>query len=108
VFLDDEHRYHLMPAYYFIESEAEQVVLLNPRPRPYDFDEVGADFLVLGSFGKSVFREIYPPARVARNWRKLAQVDFYDVYVRRGREFRVRRPTTPASRTSRASDHGKS
>ncbi len=82
-FLDDEHHIHLMPSYFFLESTSKGVVLLNPRRKPYDFDRVGADFLVLGSFGKSVFRQIYPPARLARGWRRIAQVDYYDIYVRR-------------------------
>jgi hypothetical protein len=82
-FLDDEHHIHLMPSYFFLESTPKGVVLLNPRPQPYDFERVGADFLVLGSFGKSVFRQIYPPARLVRDWRRIAQVDYYDIYVRR-------------------------
>jgi hypothetical protein len=86
VFLDDEHRFHLMPAFYFMESDENRTMLLNPRPRKYDFNRNGADFLVLGSFGKSVFREVYPPRQVAKNWTKLAQVDFYDIYMRKGRE----------------------
>jgi hypothetical protein len=83
VFLDDDHRIHLMPSYYFVESTPERVVLLNPRQQPYDFDRVGADFLILGSFGKSVFRQIYPEALVARGWRRIAQVDYYDIYISR-------------------------
>ena len=47
---------------------------------------MGADLLVLGTFGKSVFKQIYPPARIAREWRRVAQVGDYDIYVsRRGR-----------------------
>lgn len=91
VFIDDEHRFHLMPDFYFVESDEERVVLLNPRPSRYDFNMIGADFLVLGSFGKSVFKEIYPPAQVAKNWERIAQVDFYDIYVRRGREYHLAR-----------------
>lgn len=85
-FLTDEHRIHLMPAFFFVESTPERVVLLNPRGQEYDFNRTGADVLILGSFGKSVFRQVYPPARIAGKWRKVAQVDFYDIYVRRGRE----------------------
>jgi hypothetical protein len=82
-FLDDDHRIHLMPSYYFVESTPERVVLLNPRQQPYDFERVGADFLILGSFGKSVFKQIYPERLVARGWRRVAQVDYYDIYVSR-------------------------
>jgi hypothetical protein len=85
-FLTDDYPIHLMPAYYFIESTPDRIVLLNPRKKPYDFNGVGADLLVLGAFGKSVFRQIYPPDRIARGWRRLAQVGDYDIYVsRRGR-----------------------
>ncbi len=86
VFLCDEHRFHLMPAFFFVESTPEGVVLLNPRGEEYDFNRTGADVLILGSFGKSVFRQVYSPSRIAGLWRKVAQVDFYDIYVRRGRE----------------------
>jgi hypothetical protein len=82
-FLDDDHRIHLMPSYYFVESTPNGVVLLNPRPKPYDFEGVKADFLILGSFGKSVFRQIYPKVRVARDWRRIATVDYYDIYISR-------------------------
>jgi hypothetical protein len=82
-FLDDDHKFHLMPAFFFIESGESGVRLLNPRQGPYDFNRVKADFLILGSFGKSVFAQIYPQTQVARHWRKVAQVDFYDIYVRR-------------------------
>ncbi len=81
-FLDDDHRVHLMPSYYFVEATPDKVVLLNPRPNPYDFDQVGANVLILGRFGKGVFRQVYPPHIVARGWRRLAQVDNYDIYVR--------------------------
>ncbi len=94
-FLTDEYRFHLMPAFFFVESTADRVVLLNPRSRKYDFDQTGADVLILGSFGKSVFRQVYNPTQVARNWQKIAQVDFYDVYVRRGRERAALRPPGP-------------
>jgi hypothetical protein len=55
--------------------------LLNPRRQPYDFCRVGADFLILGSFGKSVFKQIYSPALINRDWSRIAQVDYYDIYV---------------------------
>ncbi len=81
-FLDDEHRIHLMPSYFFVEATPDKVVLFNPRAKPYDFDRVGADVLILGRFGKGVFEEVYPARLVARGWRRLAQVDYYDIYVR--------------------------
>ncbi len=83
VFLDDTHRFHLMPAFFFVESSDKGVELLNPRRSPYNFNQVKADVLILGSFGKSVFAQIYPPGQVARHWRKVAQIDYYDIYVRR-------------------------
>ncbi|MGB8992473.1 MAG: glycosyltransferase family 39 protein [Desulfobaccales bacterium] len=89
VFLDDEHRIHLMPSYYFVESTPDRVVLLNPRGTPYRFNRVGADILILGSFGKSVFKQIYPPALISRNWRRIAQVDYYDIYLSRKSEKRM-------------------
>ncbi|MGO8762291.1 MAG: ArnT family glycosyltransferase [Desulfobaccales bacterium] len=82
-FLDDDHRIHLMPSYYFVESTPDRVVLLNPRKRPYEFNRMGADILILGSFGKSVFKQVYPPALINREWRRIAQVDYYDIYVSR-------------------------
>jgi hypothetical protein len=82
-FLDDDHRIHLMPSYFFIESTPDRVALLNPRRRPYEFNRVGADILILGSFGKSVFKQVYPPALINRKWRRIAQVDYYDIYVSR-------------------------
>jgi len=104
-FLDDDHRIHLMPSYFFVESTPERVVLLNPRQQPYDFERVGADFLILGSFGKSVFKQIYPEGLVARGWRRVAQVDYYDIYVSRkcrknvlewsSRPVALKRPATP-------------
>jgi hypothetical protein len=101
-FLDDEHRIHLMPSYYFVEATPERVILFNPRVKPYDFDQVGADLLILGNFGKTVFRQIYPPSLVARNWRRLAQVDCYDIYVSRNSEKKMLRfiGTTVASHRS--------
>jgi 4-amino-4-deoxy-L-arabinose transferase-like glycosyltransferase len=83
IFLDEENRIHLMPMYYFVESTPDKVVLMNPRPAAYNFEQTGAQVLVLGSFGKSVFRQIYPPRLVARDWRRIARVDYYDIYVRR-------------------------
>ncbi len=85
VFLDDRHRFHLMPAFFFIEADEHGVELLNPRPSPYNFNQVQADVLILGSFGKSVFSRIYPRTRVDRYWRKVAQIEYYDIYVRRAR-----------------------
>jgi hypothetical protein len=85
-FLDDDHRIHLMPAYFFVESTPDRVVLLNPRSQPYEFNRVGADILILGSFGKSVFKQVYPPALINREWRRIAQVDYYDIYVCRKTE----------------------
>jgi hypothetical protein len=82
-FLDDRHRFHLMPAFFFVESDENGVELLNPRRRPYNFNQVGPDVLILGSFGKSIFAQIYPSTLVARHWRKVAQIDYYDIYVRR-------------------------
>jgi 4-amino-4-deoxy-L-arabinose transferase-like glycosyltransferase len=80
-FLDDEHRFHLMPEYYFLESTSEEIKLLNPRDRAYDFSQVGAEILILGSFGKSVFQQIYPPVRVNKKYKKIATIDYYDVYL---------------------------
>jgi len=80
-FLDDDHRIHHMPSYFFVESTPDRVVLLNPRNQPYKFNQVGADILILGSFGKSVFKQVYPPALINQEWRRVARVDYYDVYV---------------------------
>jgi len=85
-FLDDDHRIHLMPSYYFVESTPDRVVLLNPRSQLYEFNRVGADILILGSFGKSVFKQVYPPALINREWRRIAQVDYYDIYICRKSE----------------------
>jgi len=82
-FLDDDHRIHLMPSYFFVESTPDRVVLFNPRGKPYDFNRVKAELLILGSFGKSVFKTVYPPGRISREWRRIAQVDYYDIYARR-------------------------
>jgi hypothetical protein len=82
-FLDDEHRIHLMPAFYIIESNERGVKLLNPRHYPYNFNRIKADVLILGYFGKSIFAQVYPPALVNKYWRKVAQLDCYDIYVRR-------------------------
>jgi len=86
VFLDDDHRIHLMPFYPFVESTPDRIVLCNPRKKPYEFNRVGADILILGSFGKSVFKQVYPPALINRDWRRIAQVDYYDIYVPRKSE----------------------
>ncbi|MBU4357503.1 MAG: glycosyltransferase family 39 protein [Desulfobacterales bacterium] len=80
-FLDDDHRIHHMPSYFFVESTPDRVVLLNPRKQPYEFNRVGADILILGSFGKSVFKQVYPPALINQEWRRVAQVEYYDIYV---------------------------
>ncbi len=93
-FLDDEHRFHLMPEFYFVEDCGDKVVLANPNQQPYDFMQIKADLLILGSFGKSVFKQNYPLERVQQYYRKIASVDFYDVYLRRdhtlGRQARSR------------------
>ena len=70
-----------MPSYFFVESTPDKVVLLNPRKQPYEFNRVGADILILGSFGKSVFKQVYPPGLIDRDWRRVARVDYYDIYV---------------------------
>ncbi len=98
IFLDDQHCIHAMPAFFFVESTPEYVKLFNPGWQVYDFDTVNADYLILGSFGKSVFRQIYPPERVARNWRKIAQIDFYDIYVPRHRPHKVWKSSTRLAR----------
>ena len=106
VFLIDEHRIHVMPAYYFIESTPDRIVLLNPRKKPYDFNQVGADLLILGSFGKSVFKEVYPPSCIAGKWRRIAQVGFYDIYVSRKMEKKLLKmlasPVAPVRLDARA------
>lgn len=84
-FLDDNHRYHLMPEYYFVEACGDQVVLANPGGRPYDFTQVQADLLILGSFGKSVFKQNYPVEKIQKYYRKIATIDYYDIYLRRDR-----------------------
>jgi 4-amino-4-deoxy-L-arabinose transferase-like glycosyltransferase len=83
VFLDDEHHIHTMPSYFIIQSGEKGVELLNPRHYPYNFNQTKADVLVLGYFGKSIFAQIYPPALIHKYWQKVAQLDYYDVYVRR-------------------------
>ena len=84
-FLDDDHRMHLMPPFFFVESTPDRIVLLNPQQEPYDFNRVGADLLILGSFGKGVFKQVYSPALLARGWRRIAQVDYYDIYAPQSR-----------------------
>jgi len=96
-FLDDDHRIHLMPPYFFVESTPDRVVLLNPQVKPYDFDRVGADLLILGPFGKSVFKQIYQPARISQGWHRIATVDHYDIYLRRDRDQKPA-PHTSSSR----------
>jgi hypothetical protein len=91
VFLDDDHRIHLMPSYYFVEATPDRVVLSNPRNEPYNFNKVGADVLILGSFGKGVFKQVYPPACITRDWRQIAQIDCYDIYVSRNSEKQILR-----------------
>ena len=99
-FLDDDHHIHLMPAFYIVQSGEQGVELFNPRPQPYNFNEIKADVLVLGSFGKTIFAQIYPPALVDKYYRRVAQLDCYDIYVRRGsslfRPDRVRAAASPA------------
>ena len=99
-FLDDDHHIHLMPAFYIVQSGEQGVELFNPRPQPYNFNKIKADVLVLGSFGKTIFAQIYPPALVDKYYRRVAQLDCYDIYVRRGsslfRPDRVRAAASPA------------
>jgi len=97
-FLDDDHRIHLMPPYFFVEATPERVVLMNPQLKPYDFDQVGAELLILGTFGKGVFKQIYSPARVAQGWRRIAQVDYYDIYVRQNLANKSPEKVTPPPR----------
>jgi 4-amino-4-deoxy-L-arabinose transferase-like glycosyltransferase len=82
-FLDDEHRFHLMPEFYFVESTQDKIVLDNPRQCDYDFTQTKADLLILGSFGKSVFKQNYPLGRVQQFYKKIASIDYYDIYLRR-------------------------
>ncbi len=83
-FLDDDHHIHLMPAFYIVQSGEQGVELFNPRPQPYNFSKIRADVLVLGSFGKTIFAQIYPPALVDQYYRRVARLNCYDIYVRRG------------------------
>jgi hypothetical protein len=105
VFLDDEHRFHVMPPYFFVESTPDKIVLLNPRQQPYDFNRLGAQVLILGSFGKSVFAQVYPRAALARGWRRIAQVGYYDIYISRKCPQNVvnymRKLSTPSLTTAR-------
>jgi|GEM_PF-836496 4-amino-4-deoxy-L-arabinose transferase-like glycosyltransferase len=98
VFLDDEHRIHTMPSFFIVQSGEKGVELLNPRQNLYNFNQTKADVLVLGYFGKSIFAQIYPPALVAKDWQKVAQLDYYDIYVRRSSAL-LRAPDSPV-RTS--------
>ena len=84
-FLDDEHRFHLMPEFYFVESMANRIVLDSPDHEAYDFTKTKADLLVLGSFGKSVFKQNYPLDQVEKYYKKIASIDYYDIYLRRDR-----------------------
>ena len=98
VFLDDDHQFHLMPEFFFLEATPEKIELLNPRGKPYDFDRVGAEVLILGNVGKGLFRQIYPPERIARWWLRVAQVECYDIYVsRKGGAKWLKRPPGPLS-----------
>jgi hypothetical protein len=99
IFLDDEHRIHLMPEFYFVESTCNRVELYNPAQCPYDFTRVRADLLILGSFGKSVFRQNYPQDCIQREYRKIATIDYYDVYLRRDRSLgsQAKAPAPPAA-----------
>lgn len=103
VFLDDEHPFHLMPEFYFVESTASSIVLFNPSQCVYDFAKIRADLLILGSFGKSVFRENYPLSRVIKDYKKVATIDYYDIYLRRdctpGHQVKAS-PTSPPSPVS--------
>ncbi|MGQ9688446.1 MAG: ArnT family glycosyltransferase [Desulfobaccales bacterium] len=83
VFLDDRHRIHLMPAFFFVESSDKEVKLLNPRRVPYNFNQIRADVLILGCFGKGIFSQVYPPSQVKRYWKQVARIHNYDIYVRR-------------------------
>ncbi|MGQ9920513.1 MAG: ArnT family glycosyltransferase [Desulfobacca sp.] len=83
IFLDDGHRFHLMPEFYFVESYGDHITLFDPTQCSYDFQRVRAEFLILGSFGKSVFRQNYPQVKIDRCYRKIATIDFYDIYLRR-------------------------
>ncbi|MFZ2088363.1 MAG: glycosyltransferase family 39 protein [Desulfobaccales bacterium] len=112
-FLDDEHCFHHMPAFFIVESGKKGVELLNPRRYPYNFNQIKADVLILGYFGKSIFAQVYAPAQVARYWRKIAQIDYYDIYVRRsspllktvqpGRDFPA--PSLPIRQTKSVAVH---
>jgi 4-amino-4-deoxy-L-arabinose transferase-like glycosyltransferase len=88
-FLDDEHCFHLMPECYFVESTKDKIILDNCQ-REYDFTLIGADLLILGSFGKSVFKQNYPLDKVQKYYRKIASIDYYDIYLRRDRSLGFR------------------
>ena len=84
-FLDDDHRIHLMPSYFFVESTPDQVVLLNPRPQPLRIQPGGGRCPDSGDVSaKASFKQIYPPGLMDRDWRRIAQVDYYDIYVEPG------------------------
>lgn len=82
IFLDDEHRIHLMPEFYFVEADRQKVVIQSPDCESYDFLQVRADLLILGSFGKSIFRQNYPEETVSKYYRKIGSIDYYDLYLR--------------------------
>lgn len=83
VFLDDEHRVHLMPEFYFREADRQKTVIYNPDRLNYDFLQVRADLLILGSFGKSVFKENYPEGKIKAHYRLVGRIDYYDLYLRK-------------------------
>lgn len=83
VFLDDEHRIHLMPEFYFREADRQKTVVYNPDHLNYDFLQVRADLLILGSFGKSVFKENYPEEKIKAHYRLIGRIDYYDLYLRK-------------------------
>ena len=43
----------------------------------------------MGTFGKGVFKQVYPPGLINREWRRIAQVDYYDIYISRKSEKRM-------------------
>ncbi len=51
--------------------------------------------LILGNFGKGGLQAGLPSRLVARGWRRLAQVDYYDIYVRQTKSPGSTRKTGP-------------
>ncbi len=51
---------------------ADKIVLDSPDHKAYDFTKTKADLLILGSFGKSVFKQNYPMDLVEKYYRKIA------------------------------------